>query len=424
MSALMEVQESSYDAKESVERCLRHVVESDMCCDEKSDVDVIDEVIQQLISSDPLLEKIYIKSQKRSLTDRKVAPGSDSVTRSVLNARYCLCLLYIKKGKRYELQSSTYEQAKSCYQKALIWYPKSIEAGHLLGLLLRSQACKSEDLDFVVYLWERAMDSARILEQSVCEKKTASSFPLTSAEQSVLDILLSSECSAYSDSLDSSVIQSCISKSQENIVYKEREAAKALYDSAILLYCQEGMMMKALPLLLQQHYQWKLSQQVLSYMSEDSDDMVMKRRVAQLRAREDYPFVLGYDSVLPEEYLRRLQHIFRPSSPFWSEHDYDFYNNCSRQVGYFSYIYDFRRRPATNFIEQVIDIVFKKLTYELEGEAAFSENGVSELSCLQALRNEATTAEWWVHSRPHSSGHQFHFDSDETALYGGEHAQV
>ncbi len=27
--------------------------------------------------------------------------------------------------------------------------------------------------------------------------------------------------------------------------------------------------------------------------------------------------------------------------------------------------------------------------------------------------------EWWVHSRPHSSGHQLHYDSDETSLENG-----
>lgn len=28
-------------------------------------------------------------------------------------------------------------------------------------------------------------------------------------------------------------------------------------------------------------------------------------------------------------------------------------------------------------------------------------------------------AEWWVHSRPHCSGHQLHYDSDETSIENG-----
>ena len=31
----------------------------------------------------------------------------------------------------------------------------------------------------------------------------------------------------------------------------------------------------------------------------------------------------------------------------------------------------------------------------------------------------ATIAEWWVHNRPHASGHQLHFDSDETRIEEG-----
>ena len=33
---------------------------------------------------------------------------------------------------------------------------------------------------------------------------------------------------------------------------------------------------------------------------------------------------------------------------------------------------------------------------------------------------EAQCAEWWVHSRAHSSGHQLHFDSDETGIENGQ----
>ena len=28
----------------------------------------------------------------------------------------------------------------------------------------------------------------------------------------------------------------------------------------------------------------------------------------------------------------------------------------------------------------------------------------------------ATAAEWWAHSRPHASGHQMHFDSDDEGI--------
>ena len=31
---------------------------------------------------------------------------------------------------------------------------------------------------------------------------------------------------------------------------------------------------------------------------------------------------------------------------------------------------------------------------------------------------DATAAEWWAHCRPHGSGHQMHFDSDDEGMGG------
>jgi len=39
------------------------------------------------------------------------------------------------------------------------------------------------------------------------------------------------------------------------------------------------------------------------------------------------------------------------------------------------------------------------------------------------LLSSQYTAEWWVHSRPHSNGHQLHFDSDETRIMAGRTPQ-
>jgi hypothetical protein len=388
-------------------------------------------IIDKLVASEPLLSKILLKSQKRSLMDKKVAPGSDAVKRSILNARYCLCLLNTNLAKHYELQSTTYDMAITYYQRALIWYPKSIEAGHLLGLCLRSRAVTTENLEFVQYLWERAMAAAQTLEETVANIQTDEpSLGLHSvSEQKVLDILLStstaSESLLSSVAVDSAIISSCVSQAQTSIIYREREVGKTLQDSLILFYCQENLLEKAFPLLLLKRYQWKLSQQVLTYAAGSASDTHLDARQLQLEARADFPFTFGYDSVLPEIYLHRLQHVFRPSAPFWSEHQYDFYSNCSRQVGYFSYLYPFREQAASNLIEQVIDIVYQTVIAQLAATEEASRGGSGRKSaCLEALRSEATTAEWWVHSRPHTSGHQFHFDSDETAMYGGEQAQV
>ena len=416
-------------SKHLVEACLQRVVDTSY---EATTVPLTEHLCTQLIEydNDPmkLLAKIHSKSAKRKLSDRKVAPGSDAVLRSVLDARYCLCVLHVNMGKFYELTSDTYNLAMTCYQRALIWYPNSIEAGYLLGTCLRSRAVAVDDLDFVHFLWERALRAYQRLESNsaISDNDFTSSFS-TSSAQNVVGALLSSDPSLSNitkDVLMSDNLFPCLKKAQASLVYRERETGKCLQDALILFYSQENRVQEALPLLLSKRYQWKLSQQVLTYTPDDIAPNY--ERLKELEARADFPFTFGYDSVLPEAFLRRMQHIFRPSSPFWSEHQYDFYSNCSRQVGYFSYLYPFRDRDATNVIEQVIDIVYQTMINQLEVEVCEEGEGGSrsKKACLEALRSEATQAEWWVHSRPHTSGHQFHFDSDETALYGGEQAQV
>jgi len=418
------------DSRAVVDSCLERLIET---CYLEDGVTRSEYLVQQLVTTDALLGKIHTKSAKRSLTDKKVAPGSDAVVCSVLNARYCLCLLNIHMGKYNELQSETYDLAIKCYQRALIWYPKSVEAGHLLGLCLRSRAVLSEELEFVQYLWERALVAYNSLD--IARAATDIDYistPLTSSEVSVLTTLLSAESSLSGGgnvmTPSAAHIASSLRKAQSSILYNEQKAGLALLDSLILFHCQENRYSEAFPLLLSKRYQWKLSQQVLTYSPSGESDAYNKDRLTDLEERDDFPFTFGYDSVLPEAYLRRMQHIFRPSAPFWSEHDYDFYSNCSRRVGYFSYLYPFRDRVANNVVEQVIDIVYKTVINQLEGEAQVeqkqgSRGSRSKTACLRALKNGATQAEWWVHSRPHTSGHQFHFDSDETALYGGDQAQ-
>jgi hypothetical protein len=418
-------------ARSAIEACLKQVSETGYLA---TDLEKNDILLSKLIHSDSILKKIHTKSQNRCLMDRKVAPGSESVVCSILNSRYLLCLIHINMGKYYELQSDTYDHALACYQKALIWYPKSIEAGHLLGSCLRSRSVSSEELGFVQFLWERAFAASQSLnlvaDSHACGDSNAE---LSGSEQMALGILLSTDVSLSCVSIDPATLSECISQAQTSIIYREREVGKLLLDSLILFYCQENQQDNAFPLLLCKRYQWKLSQQVLTYSSGTT---ARDARQVALEARSDFPFTFGYDSVLPDQYLRRLQHVFRPSAPFWREHQYDFYSNCSRQVGYFSYLYPFRACGARNVIEQVIDIVYQTVISQLEADEASLDgdsgsgavnprgSGRSKNTCLEALRHEATQAEWWVHSRPHTSGHQFHFDSDETALYGGEQPQV
>ena len=142
-------------------------------------------------------------------------------------------------------------------------------------------------------------------------------------------------------------------------------------------------------------YTWRLAKDVLSYRLQSS--------TSELGVDSDAAktYVQAVDDAVPARAVEHLRHAFR-QAPFWREHEYDLTCNASRRVGYFSYKYPFRERKAVNSVEQVIDVLLRQVR-----------------KLYPAVEEEATVAEWWVHSRPHTSGHQLHFDSDETRIADG-----
>ncbi|CAK4071172.1 unnamed protein product [Aphanomyces euteiches] len=89
----------------------------------------------------------------------------------------------------------------------------------------------------------------------------------------------------------------------------------------------------------------------------------------------------------------RLNHT---SSPFWSEHRYG-----EPDVGYFSYAFsDCATAKPRHCIEAWIQSHLLPVV-----QAAFPDKAAS-------IRH----AEWWAHSRDQISGHQLHYDTDETRL--------
>ena len=178
--------------------------------------------------------------------------------------------------------------------------------------------------------------------------------------------------------------------SKDEDVVKEKESQSAARELLSLLLCQAGKVKEAYKYLRAIGFTWRLSKQVLAYDVDKHTKPV-----------NSSAYVKGKDNCIPESALRHLRHVFRPESPFWKEHSYDLSCNASRVAGYFSYKYPLRERSALGSVEQIVDLVY----------------GHVEEMFPQVKR--ATIAEWWVHSRPHASGHQLHFDSDETRIEEG-----
>ncbi len=117
-----------------------------------------------------------------------------------------------------------------------------------------------------------------------------------------------------------------------------------------------------------------------------------------LTNKNDKIFFQLVDNTLPSPLLTSIQSSFAPRSPFWKIHSYG-------DVGFFSYLYHLDQPPRTS-IEQMIRYLFT-------------------IGCKYYPEvREAKVAEWWVHSRPHSYGHQMHFDSDDEGRGGIRHPQM
>jgi hypothetical protein len=102
-----------------------------------------------------------------------------------------------------------------------------------------------------------------------------------------------------------------------------------------------------------------------------------------------------FDDTLPPALLRALQSGFAASSPFWRIHGYG-------DAPFFSYLYRFEDKPRSSL------------------EQAIRHLHACAVSVNPAVAR-ARVAEWWVHSRPHSHGHQLHFDSDDEGRGGIRH---
>jgi hypothetical protein len=160
-------------------------------------------------------------------------------------------------------------------------------------------------------------------------------------------------------------------------IKKELEAIQSCKDKLALILAQKGLDREAN--LMMKPCTHRLSSQVLDY-TQYSGTMPNSRN----------PIGRIFDHVLDDDLLLRLQKFFQVKSLFWTCHEYNEYQSN----GYFSYVFQLDQSPR-NLIEQTILETFKLLQRE------FPE-----------LASKIKVAEWWAHARPHSLGHQLHYDSE------------
>jgi len=182
---------------------------------------------------------------------------------------------------------------------------------------------------------------------------------------------------------------------QSHLYRTEKEAGRRCGELLALLYLQSGRSKEAAKILVAMGYHYRLGESVFRYPLKDADGKTTDDDNIDTVAS-------AVDGALCSQLLEAMREAFRPQATFWKEHQYDPFINCSKSVGYFSYLYHFKDRGHSCLPEQCVDAVFRYV------EEKFPEQAKA-----------ATVAEWWVHTRPHSCGHQLHFDSDETYIEDG-----
>lgn len=247
--------------------------------------------------------------------DGKVPPGSSEVKRDYADKRFLLCQIFVLRGKFKEIRAN-YSAARDDYREALVCFPKSIEANLLLAKITKALASTTDELKLVEKYLRKAVNSAKTL-------------GMITAPQD-----------------DESLV---------SIHKSEQDAGAASLEALHLLLCQEGRFDEADALLIIAGFQYRLANEVFHY------NTTLESKVNPVDdATKSIPVKI-IDNAVSDLLLDRLKYVFREDGPFWKEHDYDVLSNASRRVGYFSYLYPMKERPASNVIEQLIDAIFARV---------------------------------------------------------------
>jgi hypothetical protein len=100
-----------------------------------------------------------------------------------------------------------------------------------------------------------------------------------------------------------------------------------------------------------------------------------------------------YDNFVQEPELNMLNSVFlNPTSSYWIDHKYA----VEPSSPYFSYLIPLKKPSEANVDSGIISFLHRLQQF---------------LETLYPVKS-ATYCEMWAHNRPHATGHQFHFDSD------------
>jgi hypothetical protein len=287
------------------------------------------------------LQKLIQKALKRDASDTRVPPGSGAVQRTLADDRFFPCITNVLSSK-VQLASGQSKEALATLREALIWFPRCIEAHYITAEILRANASTAEHLQTMEGHLLKAVETGTHLREKVREAKAAAASNKSAAPKAA-------------DEDDNEITEAELIM---EIEAEELVAAKKAHECLMIILCQSGRFTDAYPHLKAQGFKWRLSREVFNYpVSEDGNESISTEvAVGKASSAEATPvaYVRAFDHAVPAPVVSHLQAVFRPESPYWSEHNYDTVLNASSTTGYFSYLFPFRERSPVCSIEQII----------------------------------------------------------------------
>ncbi|KXS17036.1 hypothetical protein M427DRAFT_133801 [Gonapodya prolifera JEL478] len=300
-------------------------------------------------------------------------------SRSHSNPHFLFALALCELGEIHELRTGDRNRARDLYSQAVVAFPDGVEAPRRLAKMLYSEATTEPFLSKVEKLLKNAVTNAERLETE-----------LDGDDDDETDVL-------------------GLAMHDPPLVQRELSFVPAVRDRLALLYCQTGRDDLAATQLMAGGYEWRLGREILNYPSTLSHSKTVSKPSTQSNPATsptvESSLVRAVDNSLPPAVLAHLREVFRPSSTFWTAHGY----NEHQSNGYFSYVVDLRpflhpispKPPPTLFHASLLHLL----------------RTASHLFPTRA--SSVTHAEFWAHCRPHTSGHQFHFDSENEGVGPG-----
>ena len=191
-------------------------------------------------------------------------------------------------------------------------------------------------------------------------------------------------------------------KKRKSHIKLSRENYRQASEKLALLLCQSGRCKKAKKPLSMLGFKCRLAERVLNYPNPQDNDMIQTIKNDTISST---PCRI-IDGFLSDIELERLRSVFSsPSANYWTIHNY-------------------RVEPPSPYFSYVIPLAEMRNNGGPANKFGFIRTLIEKiLSCPMLVEKfaelpDAQFVEMWSHNRPHASGHQMHFDSDDEGRGG------